>query len=142
MGENEIELVELGLRRKIQFLVEAEWFQGAKGFHPEILSPEEGQTNLFLCHSSLVLDLFYDDKSEVSERVVFAAKVLVDFYRVLSLRIVSMLVDSSICLLGFQLTNILFAIEATVAPGEVNCIFGPTICFLANFELFSAEFGL
>ena len=71
--------------------------------------------------------------------MIFAAKVLVDFNRVLSLCIVSMFVYSSIGLLGFQLTNILFAIEAAIASGKVDCIFGPTICFLANFELLSAS---
>ena len=113
----------LGLRGKIQFLVEAKGFQCTKGLHPEILPTEEGKSDLLFCHCLLVFYLLSDNESKVLERVVFGPEVLVDFDRVLLLRIVSMLVYSSIGLLGFQLTNVLLAIEATIAPGEVNCIF-------------------
>ena len=86
-----------------------------------------------------IVDFLDDNDTKIIETVTSFTKMFVDRDRVLSFDVVSVLVDSSIRLLGFQLTNILFAIEATVAPGEVNCIFGPTICFLANFELLSAS---
>ena len=97
----------LGLRRKIQFLVEAKGFQCTKGLHPEILPTEEGKSDLLFCHRLLVFYLLYDNESKVLERVVFGPEVLVDFDRVLSLYIISVLVYTSVGLLAFQLTNIL-----------------------------------
>ena len=97
----------LGLRGKIQFLVEAKGFQCTKGLHPEILPPEEGKSDLLFCHCLLVFYLLYDNESKVLKRVVFGPEVLVDFDRVLSLYIISVRVNTPVGLLAFQLTNIL-----------------------------------
>ena len=74
-------------------------------------------SDLIFGHRLLVLDLFYDDDPEVIETVVRAPKMLIYFDGFLSFRVVSVLVDPSIGLLGFQLANILFAILAPIAPG-------------------------
>ena len=97
----------LGLRRKIQFLVEAKGFQCTKGLHPEILPTEEGKSDLLFGHRLLVFYLLDDNETKVLERVVFGSKVLVDFDRVFSVCVVSVLIYTSVGLLALQLTNIL-----------------------------------
>ena len=96
-------------------------------------------SDLIFGHRLLVLDFFYDDEPEVIETVVRASKMLIYFDGFLSFRIVSVLIYPSIGLLGFQLANILFAILAPIAPGQVNRVFGAAVRFLADFEFFSAS---
>ena len=86
----------------------------------------------------LILDFFNYDESEIIETVVFATEVSVYVDGILPFRIVPMFVYSSIGLLGFQLANILLAILATVAPGEIYRVLGTTVGFLADFEFFPA----
>ena len=96
-------------------------------------------SDLFFGHRLLILDFFNNDEPEVTETVVLATKVLIYFDGILSFRVVSVFIYSSIGLLGFQLANILLAILATIAPGEVDGVLGTTVSFLANFEFFSAS---
>ena len=93
---------------------------------------------MLLGHGLLVLDFFDHDYPKVLERVVVGTKMLVDFYGIFAFHVISMLIYTSVALLGFKLAHVLPTIGATVAPGEVDCVFGTTICFLANLELFSA----
>ena len=75
-------------------------------------------SDFFLGHR-LILDFFNYDESEIIKTVVFAAEVSVYVDGILPFRIVPMFIYSPIGLLGFQLANILFAILASVAPGEI-----------------------
>ena len=86
----------------------------------------------------LILDFFNYDESEIVETVVFAAEMSVYVDGIFPFCVVPMFVYSSIGLLGFQLANILLAILATVAPGEIYSVLGTTVGFLADFEFFLA----
>ena len=55
--------------------------------------------------------------------MVVSTKMLIDFYGVFALRVISMLVYTSVALLGFKLAHVLSPIGASVAPGEVDGIF-------------------
>ena len=105
------------------FFVKATRLQSSKCLHPKILPAEKSKADLLLGHGLLVLDFFNHDYSEVLERVVVGTKMLVDFYGIFAFHVISMLVYTSVALLGFKLAHVLLAIGASVAPGEVDCIF-------------------
>ena len=50
-----------------------------------------------------------------------------------------MLVNSPVCLLSLQFTDILLLIITAVTPRQVNCVFRPASGFLANPEPFAAR---
>ena len=92
-------------------------------------------SDLFFSHR-LIFDLFYYDYSKILEGVVFASEVLIYLDGVLFFRVIPMLVDSPVGLLGLQLANILLPILASIAPGEVYCVPGAAVGFLADLEPF------
>ena len=94
---------------------------------------------LFLGHRVMFFNFFDYDNAKVSvEGVASTAEMLVYLYRVITLRIVPMFIDSSIALLGFQFPYILFAILTFVAPSDVNGVFGATVGSLSDIKSLSA----
>ena len=94
---------------------------------------------LIFGHRVMFFNLFdYDDAKVSVEGVASTAEMLIYLYRIITLRIIPMFIDSSIALLGFQFPYILFAIPAFVAPSDVNGVFGATVGFLSDIKLLSA----
>ena len=90
----------------------------------------------FLFRHRLIFDLFNNDYPEIVECMIFASEVLIYLDGILLFRVIPVLVDSPIGLLGFQFANILLAILASIAPGEVYCVPGTAVGFLADLEPF------
>ena len=94
---------------------------------------------LLFAHRALFFDLFDHDDAEVSvEGVASTAEMLVYLYRVWTLNIVPMFIDSPVALLAFQFPYILFTL-AFIAPSDVNCVFAPAVGFLPDVEAFFAS---
>ena len=124
----------LCLRWEVKLFVKATRLQSSKCLHPKILPAEEGKADLLFCHCSLVLYLLNYYYSEVLKRVVLSAEVLIDFDGVFALGVIPVLIYAPVGLLGLQFAHVLSPIGASVAPGEVNGIFGTTACSLAYLE--------
>ena len=87
----------------------------------------------------MVLNLFDHDDSKIPvEGVASTTEMLVYLYRVWTLYIVPMFIDSPITLLALQFSYILFPLTL-VAPSDVNCVFAPAVGFLPDGEAFFAS---
>ena len=87
----------------------------------------------------MVFNLFDHDDSKIPvEGVASTTEMLVYLYRVWTLYIVPMFINSPITLLAFQFSYILLTL-ALVAPSDVNCVFAPAVGFLPDGEAFFAS---
>ena len=88
----------------------------------------------------VVLNLFdHDDPKIPVEGVASTTEMLVYLYRVWTLYIVPMFVDSPITLLALQFSYVLFAFSTLVTPGDVNSIFAAAAGLLPDGETFLAS---
>ena len=124
-----------GLGREVEFIIKSQRFKGTQCLYPEILSAEESVPYLVFGHCLMFFNLFDHDDAEIPvEGVASTAEMLVYFYRILTLRIVPMFIDSSVALLALQFSYVLFAVSTFVAPGDVNCIFRAAVGPLPDVE--------
>ena len=88
----------------------------------------------------MVFNLFDHDDSKIPvEGVASTTEMLVYLYRVWTLYIVPMFINSPVTLLAFQFSYVLFAFSTLVAPGNVNSIFATAVGLLPDGEAFLAS---
>ena len=105
-------------RREVEPFVEPLGFQCAQGFYPEVLPSEESVSYLFLRHG-VVADFLDDDDSEIVKRVPGSSEMLVYGDRVFTFYVVSVLVYTSVRLLGLQFADVLQTGGTFLAPSQV-----------------------
>ena len=83
-----------------------------------------------------MLQFLDDDHPEVFKCVAGFLEMLINFYWVRLFGIVSVLVDSSVCLLSFNFADVLSAIVAFVAPCKIDTVFTSASGFLSHIKTF------
>ena len=83
-----------------------------------------------------MLQFLDDDYPEVFECVARFLEMLINFYWIQLLGIVSVFINTSVCLLSFNFADVLSAIVASVAPCQIDTVFASASGFLSHIKTF------